>query len=289
MEAIASFQSDRFDFKRFKSYFSLYVTSNKRKILLGCSLFVIVPFLLTIFIYAMGGDSSYKTGYYSSSSNVDPFWHVEFSIFMFLDFIFMALAGSMMFGNLTGKKSRLNTIELPATQSEKFLTWWLLYLPIALVLMMVCFWISDILRVMWMWLFTPYGLKVHVYPLSDLISISWPGDSQDSSDIRELAWFTYSLFIASNAIFALGGIFFHRYSFLKTVAAGFVATIIYSLVFVAGINIFFSAQFYRLTNRFDINPDNMFLIVTCVIFAICIGIYWLCYARYKEEDIINRW
>ena len=286
MQVISTTNSECLNPRRFRSYFTLYMRSERRKLLLGASLFFIFPFLFILFLYYT------ENGMYrwSEYENFDPFWNIESGVFIIFIFLFMAVSGSWMFQVYTGKRKRLGCIELPASQWEKFLTWWIVCVPLCLVAIFISFWFVDVLRVLWIKAFTPYGDKAMLYPLKNLLSLvekpypigySWtlPGN---------LVGLVYSLLIATNAIFALGSVLFHKLSFLKTIGSIFVLIVVYSIIFMSGSSSFFSTGVAQLSSRYDMEPTGN-LIFAMIVAAVSLCIYGFCYARMKEEDIIDRW
>ena len=291
METTVINASNRFSLNRFASYASLYVTANRRKLLLGALQVFIFTFLFTIFILYMGGGTYRYENYRAEGGTpgIDPFWVEEAMVMMILVFIFMAFAGSWMFTSMIGRKDRLNTIEVPALQSEKFLTWWCLYLPVALLVILASFWLSDLLRVIWVKAFTPFGNDAHLIPLKYIVNFRDPSPYYSSAENYSATFILYSVLVSCNAIFALGGIFFHKLNFLKTVISGFVLMALISLLFTLGRNVFFGRDYLNMTERFDINmPENGY-VIGGIIFLIAACIHTFAYYRYRDEEIINRW
>ena len=291
MEATVINAGNRFSLKRFASYASLYVTANRRKLLLGALQVFIFTFLFTIFILYMG-NGIYRYENYreeGGTPGIDPFWTEEAMVMMILVFVFMAFAGSWMFSSMIGKRDRLDTIEVPALQSEKFLTWWCLYLPVALLVILASFWLSDLLRVIWVKAFTPFGDDAHLIPLEYIVNFREPDWYNSSAENHSATFIIYSVIVCCNAVFALGSIFFHKLNFLKTVITGFILMAVVSLVFSLGRNIFFAWNEVNLTERFDIDmPENGY-VIGGIIFLIAACIHTFAYYRYREEEIINRW
>ena len=297
MAETITLQRSRFDGERFRSYFSFYFYSNRRRLLLGASQILIFSFLLTLFFFYTGGERGYQImmnpdfGYYDSSERIDvnstdPFWGLESGLMIALSMLFMAFSGSWMFSAMSNKKNRLSVIEIPASQFEKFLTWWIIYLPMALLAMLACFWLTDLLRVIWIKIFSPYGNFAHLMPIKNILALDPINSAKDSLGISGVI---YGMVISINALFALGSILFHKLSFLKTVAACFILLVVFTILYVLGLNTFFDGSVAGLSGRLDWDETQANVILGCVGAAFSIAVYWLCYARLKEEDIINRW
>lgn len=278
-----------FCLRRVASYASLYVTANRRKVLLGALQVFIFSFLFILFILYTGDAYEYRS-FRSKSVEpcMDPFWNDESVIIIILGFVFMAFAGSWMFSSMIGRKDRLNTIEVPALQSEKFLVWWCLYLPMSLLVILASFWFADLLRVIWVKAFTPYGSEAHLIPLKYIVNFREVNTFYSSDENHSATFFMYSLLVCCNALFALGSIFFHKLNFLKTVISGFVLMAIFSLVFILGRSVFYGTE-YSLTERFDVYKPESGFVAGGIIFFISACIYVFAYFRYRDEEIINRW
>lgn len=289
MEASVMNAGNGFSLRRVATYASLYVTANKRKVLLGALQVFIFSFLFIIFFLYTGDPYDYR-GLRSRSvkPGIDPFWNDESVIMIILGFVFMAFAGSWMFSSMTGRKERLNTMEVPALQSEKFLLWWCLYLPISLLVILASFWFADLLRVVWVKAFTPYGSEAHLIPLKYIVNFRELNTFYSSEENHATTFFMYSLLVCCNALFALGSIFFHKLNFLKTVISGFVLMAIFSLMFVLGRSVFYGTD-YSLTERFNVDMPQSGYVGGGIIFLIAACIYVFAYFRYNDEEIINRW
>lgn len=303
MEANVLTMSNAFSFKRFVSYFNLYITANRRRLLLSAvQIFIFTFILILLFLYTQGINSyeeyqsqrldqplDMSTDYeyeFATLQVTDPFWTMEIPGMVFLSFIFMMFSGSWMFRSMIDKKDRLNTIEIPATQGEKILVWWCLSLPVALITLLVGFWLADLIRVLWVKVFTPYGNFAHPLPVVNILKLSLPAlDNADAPGLTgSWACVIYSLLAITNALFALGSILFHRMNFLKTMIAGFLLFGVFSVLFIIG-RISFFGNIDLITIKETINLS----IFGGSIFAIAFLIYLFTYFRLKEEDIINKW
>lgn len=292
MEAAIQHTSDTFSFKRFREYFTFYVMSNRRKLILGSALVVIITFLFILFLLYSGGMDSYRDHFRWNNfyRDYDPFWGYSQGASLMLTFLFMALAGAMMYGSVARKKERLNTIELPASQTEKFLTWWVIYVPMALAVILCSLWVVEVLRVVWMHLFTPFGGFAKIMPLKDLWSFSLPSMEILEPDMSGMvAFVAYCMLIFCSSLFALGSILFHKISFIKTVVAGFVLGVIYSFVYIIGKAAFLGEVYEAVEERYDIGFSNDSYLLFGIFLLLGIGVYLLSYVRYREDDIINRW
>lgn len=291
MEATVINADNRFSFKRFVCYASLYLSANRRKLLLGVLQVFIFSFLFNLFMLHLGGGMDMYETFRGSSDPmaIDPFWNWEGQSMLVMAFIFMAFSGSWMFRSMATRKDRLATLEIPALQSEKFLTWWCFYLPVMLLVILVSFWLSDILRVIWVKAFSPFGFRAHLIPLKYLVNFRVLNPYDTAAENHGITFIIYSLLVGCNSLFSLGSILFHKLNFLKTVIWGFVLMALSTLLYTFGRSVFFSDNYEYATVRFNMNlADNSF-VAGGIIFFVAACIYLLAYCRYRDEEIINRW
>lgn len=280
---------------RFAAYFRLYLYGSRRKLLLAVGQIFIITFIFMIFCYYMGGKDQYIGMSNVKLTSYDPMWGACHEVRMMFAIIFSAFAGSWMYSSVSSKNTRLTTFEIPSSQLEKFFTWWLIYFPIFVIVMLVCFYVADVLRVVWIMVSSDYGQYAHITPIKNLLTFTVPPYPYDSFNIPEpyqtafTALAVYGSLITINALFSLGSIFLHKLSFLKTVVFLFVFMIIVSILSTLGYNVFFGDDVYELTSRLSSRELSTLVISWSVVIVLNGYFYWLGYARYKETEIVNRW
>ncbi len=285
-----------FSTARFAAYFRLYLSGSRRKLLLAVGQIFIVTFIFMIFCYYTGSKSQYEfMASQKLASGPDPMWSVCNQIMLCFGVIFAAFAGSWMYSTVSSKKTRLTTFEIPASQFEKFLTWWLIYVPVFIAVILVCFFLADALRVLWIMVSSDYGQYAHLMPLKNLVTFTDPAITDSFASVTSsyrvelTSIMIYGIILVVNALFSLGSIYLNKLSFLKTMVILFICMVIQSILTSLGYNFFFSGSTYEITSRFS-EKDLSTVIFTCAtIVIICSYIYWLGYARYKETEIVNRW
>lgn len=282
-----------FSFGRFAAYFRLYVMANRRKLLLAMGQIFIITFIFYIFNLYFGGRDHYATiAEMGGIKDFDPMWSSCNSIMLMLAFVISALAGSWMYSSVSSKHTRLMTFEIPAAQSEKFLTWWIIYVPLFIVALFVCYYLADVMRVLWVMVGTDYGDQAHIMPIGDLLRFTYPDPINTVPQLENQGLLLVSLYgwlIMLNAVFSLGSIFFHKLGFLKTMAFLFVAMIVFGIISQLGFSVFFSGDNIDLTSRLDSDSPSKIWIVGTTLAVLSAYIYWLGYARYKDTEIVNRW
>ncbi len=272
-------------------YPKLFLAANARKLLMVLGItYIFTTFLLVLNLYA-------TQRYFYEDRNPsdtlifasrDVLWSSECEIMTFVAFAVLIIAGSMMFGALSDRRSRLNTIEVPASQGEKFLTWLMVYLPLTIVSLWVCFYLAQITRVCWTHLFTDFGSYAHVIPVHRVILLQ--GDlTLHVEDVYESVA-TYGAMIFVNSLFALGSVFFPKLSFLKTAISASILASVIGVTALLGHLTFFGPDGSTET-RFLFLEDYLVrdcMITGLLIFGACCC-YALCYYRYKQTEIIDRW
>ncbi|MDE6236118.1 MAG: hypothetical protein K2M56_10255 [Muribaculaceae bacterium] len=282
--SVYSEASPTFSPARCLAYARLYLNANRKLLLLTLSQIFMVSFIFFIFNFYVSGTSIYSYGDMSVTN--DFLWRSETSIMVFLFMVIMMISGSMMYGAVSAKRDRLYSLQIPASQFEKFLTWLIIYLPLTLVSCWVCFYAADVLRVIWIKLFTPFGDFARVIPLKHVLSFETGAINNPESTFSVVTIFSFGLLL--NSIFALGGIFFHRLSFLKTLICGFILFMICMLMFYLGITVFFDGHMES-ANEISTRQYSLSVLFASVMTAISAFCYWLSYKRLKEEEIITRW
>lgn len=288
--ASAASSSEKFSIRRLTAYFELYILSNSKKLLLSCIMMFAVTFVMQILIYYMSINDIYEaaTQMKADSMEYDPMWSANTKLMTFLLIGFSILAGSKMFSAISSRSERHSTLQLPASQLEKFLTWLTIYLPLFLITLFACFYIAEICRVLWIAAFTDYARNAHIMPLKFLLTLT-SYDPQStitySGDDTLLIAFTFCGAVVNNAVYALGSVLFPKLSLLKTFGIYTALIIIYGTMASLGIETFLANGG---SSRIDSGTDAI-IIVVGISAAICIYLYRIAYARYKESEIINRW
>lgn len=283
-----------FSMARFLAYFKLFISSNSRKLLLSCAMIFIATFALDVF-------AIYTSGYYLYGSimespafrlaGFDPMWTSMTDYLTFLFIVFATIAGSRMYNAVSSRRERLETMEIPASQLEKFLTWWIVYVPMFLIVTFLCFYLAEIVRVLWIKAFTDFSSMAHIMPLKNMLTLKcYAPDAMETytnNDIFTIAMCFYSAMIL-NSIFAAGSAFFPRLSYLKTVGMLFIIFVIITILSNIGFHVFFDGDFRPSTIA---DTDNISTTVYFGIFTLIASayFYWLSYRRYREMEVIDRW
>lgn len=267
-----------FDTDRFGRYFAYLAKVGSRKYfsymaaVFGVILVVEVLMVMSgAFDYGYNSDSWY-------SSAADPMWGTEFAFFALAFFVVIVLAGSMMFTDMGDKSMRISALMVPASQLEKFLARLIVVLPITIVLCFIGFEIVDLLRCV--------IAKIH-YPESDRIHpIGLAPDyfEYDSTQVY------FGMLLGLQSIYVLGSIIWPKMSWLKTFAALFVLSSIYSLVSFMGSMVLLTDNLHYSLDKFiwisQLGLSNLFLAGCC---ALAVVNYVITYKRLTEIELVQRW
>ena len=279
---------------RFAAYFRLYIASNGRKLLLTAATIFAVTFIFLIFNLYTTGLARYQMMVMNplqGDPTVDSMWSGDTDIMTLILIVTATITGWMLFSAVSSRHGRLQTIELPASQSEKFLTWMIIYLPLMLLACFISFWLADLCRVAWIKAFTDFGDQAHPMSLFNLLTLS---GKQNAGLMSSTSWFsvafTYGFVLCLHASYTLGGILFSRLSYLKTFGCLFLLMNVVSFVIYLGYKVMFDDT-ANLGMRFDFNDNDAtttWLVVAISVIVSCY-MYVLAYARYRELEIIDRW
>ncbi len=271
--------------KRFGAYFKYYTESNAKKLLMSSVIILVAAFAIELMMFYSQAVSAYQTTAIPSAS--DPLWSSRCELYRIVFMLVMIIAGSKTFSEIARRSDRLRTLELPASQFEKLSTWIVVYLPLTIMVSWICFWLADMLLVLWAHLFTPFGDKIQLLGFSQIMATS-SSKISTPSEVLELTGF-YSSAVIFNSIYALGSILFHRLAFLKTSIALFILGSILAVSVYIGVTIF---EPHGVPNEILDLPGNEYLSsvkAACTTVVVCGLIYWFCYARLRQEEIIERW
>lgn len=209
----------------------------------------------------------------------------ERAVFTALFFVFGTIAASLMFSNMKSKESRISTLMYPATQLEKYLSRWIIYVPGFIIVFFIFAFVADFARYL---IFLPFlgdrPIILHPVSLSDLREM-FP------SDTEELEILT-GVFLVLQSFFVLGSSIWPRNSFIKTSIALFVLGTLYTLVITWIFQLLFmDSEVNVRTGAFDgeFYKGKLLFIQWSFVTVVCVANYVISYFRFKENEIINRW
>lgn len=217
-----------------------------------------------------------------SICEADPAPNDEVGTGLVFIFLFGTISASMVFSGMSTPASRLSTIMTPASQLEKYLVRWVIFVPAFLIVYVLFFLLADVVRfAVVSAIFTPEHYSPETVGLSTIYY-----DLDDKTNFI-LAWIMM-LYMVMTSLFTLGAIIWQKKSYLKTAFAIVVIGMVYG---------FIGCQASRLAPSFD--PSAPFIyssdekglsyFICFVGMAIAAVNYVIAYFRFKENEIVDRW
>ncbi len=179
---------------------------------------------------------------------------------------------------------------MPTTGTEKLTAWLIVYIIGGFAAWFACIMCADILRVIVMHVFTPYGSQVHVISPWNLLTFNKFDTCSAAGQAAKWLVDIYGLALFLQALFALGSIYLPRYSFFKTSCVLVVLLCAAALLCVLGMKVFFGDD--AVTSAFDYSDEitKSRIIWSAVGWIVASGlIYWLGYARMKQTEVALKW
>ncbi len=267
--------TDTFSFPRFGKLLATDLTANVKKYSLWLGLIVgIISALVVIAIMSNTNAITNKEYFYYSVSFSDPVAAFMIFIFYFGLFITTAIAASLTMHNFAEKGSRINAMMLPATQLEKFLSRWLIFVPGFLAIYLLSFQVIDWVRVVAE--MAIFGSDANIKSIN-VITLLLP-------DI-EGPVVIWGLMIVQS-VFLLGSTIWPKNSMVKTVCAiGIIslALIIFNILCIQMLLDTGSSYSLNLTDAQEV------LLAWATVGFLTLANYIIAYYRYKEIELIQRW
>lgn len=282
-------QSSLFSTFRFGALLKKYLGENGRRILMLSGSLTIIFIIITFLRYFTSFESTYQVWAQRGMTGTDPMWGGNMEWMTFMLIVAASVAGSMMYSSMSTPAGRLATIEVPASQFEKFLVRFLIWVPLFYVIFFACFYISEFIRVAYIHLFNEGGEIAAVIPLNRFFQFRMQSEcySWNPSAAFEVTMI-YSIILLINGFFVLGGIIFNKQAYIKTLCTLFaLQTILGGIAAFSGY-LYFRGSYYMGNADESISYSGALLLAGCSL-AFYILLQWIAYARFKESEIINRW
>lgn len=202
----------------------------------------------------------------------------------FFIFTLTLICTSHIFSNMDTKQNRIRLLMLPATNLEKFLCRWSVYVAMAFLALVVTYIAADIVAaIIRASMDLPFELSVFNALEGSPFSTTavWT-----FSDLLRFLTVTSSL-LAAVSTYVLGGTLFRKVPFILTsivIGAAWLALTIASLIFIIIIaNV--SPTFTKLFNNIDENTVCLFIIILLVLWSTFA--HWLSYRLFCRSSIIG--
>lgn len=268
--------NDVFSFSRFGLLLKTDLSSNIKKysmwLLLIWGILIAMVSISIMNNYRTLSDPDYYNGFTYRTDPVANFMEVIFYLSLFLT---TAIAASMTMQNLSTKATRINSLMLPATSLEKFLSRWCIFVPAYLVLFLVSFQLIDWLRV---------GVEMMIFTADSRISplnvISMLSTTESGMLI------VVCPLVLIQSLYVLGSTIWPKNSLLKTTCALFIICMALTLFTMLS-----TGLLVEFTDKYTFNPSSHAVknFFKSIILSVTVISYIIAYFRYKEIEIIQRW
>ncbi len=264
-----------------------------QKTYLKIALGFLLALVLAIFIIMLSPNTVFVT---RSLSGANFLFAKSMSSTFFIIYIWtLYVISASMMQNMQTKEQRINYLMVPATRIEKYLSRLLLTTLVPLVALIVLVLAADILH-MFLSLFIGIpGVTDHwAFPLF-LRRLSFQGLESEWFDYPVIdRLLRYVMFFWGQSLFVLGGCFWTKSAFLKTLATMFLALIV--MIIVISSSAIHHMEF--LYNMDDIitdwlhahkwfSMDLALSLVTILFFWFTVLNYWLGYRLFSRTQIIR--
>lgn len=280
--------SNSFSMHRVALFASRYLASHGRTLLLTACAFLALSIVVELLMVLT--DINYDQLLdYKPSSGIDPTWGMTATMCLVLYVMLAAVGGSMFFSDYSTKENRLSELTLPVTAGERFFTYLMIFVVALGVVAIASVYVADMMRVAVIWIFYPEARGfTHLIPLHKLLELGGYHTTlaADIDDINDTAM-SYAAVMCVGAVFALGSICFHKHPLLKTAVAIYAIMQIIGLIAMLSAYIFFDGR-YTLKSSGETSTGAIVANCLSVLIAVAL-IYWLSFARMKENEVDDRW
>ena len=286
-----------FNPSRFKAFIVKYAVENRNRLLIIAGLTILLPLIFTIAVPYM--EKAYKVDMWRQYRDIDPMWIGELRGFVFIMLGIAAYVTSLFFQPLANKTTRINLLMSPASQFEKFLSFFCIFVVADLLLYIGATFLADWVRVL---VFSDtaakHGIHCATIPLEYLLSLGReiPGHPLDPEIYPSSSELTVRLGISAifllvfytQSIFALGSSVWPKNSFAKTICFTMIFGMATSLLFSWILTLCYPDGFT--TRSWWDDDEKTLLIMINIGLGIATVVVWLItYFRFKEWEIIKRW
>lgn len=276
---------------RFSAFLKKHFYDMRSQLAVCAVIILLLPILFCVGIPALRHCYSYPP--YPHLMVADPMWGNEILFFMFFSIVIAAVLGAGFYADLKKKTSRIATLTNPASQLEKFATYFCIYILMFAVLAIAAFFLADAIRV---WVYsgtqTP-GLKIGYLTPKMLFTMGAAIPKPDNIDpsLADLdmikSVMVFSMVILLQAVYALGCAVWPKNSFLKTTA------FLFAMNMVSGYLLFLGFQTF-LTNgavvpRFDMEANEFTCCIAVISIVLAIVLWVIGYMRFRESEVVERW
>lgn len=206
-----------------------------------------------------------------------------------ISFIIVVLSGSMIISDLKTKQQRIDELALPATNLEKFVARVIGSTLLAVVILVVAFFVADLLQMLINMLLHKGTFASITVAVKDTIMKLEELDTLDVKKERSMlvSISMVMMLFATNAYYILGGMLFRKSAWLKASLAFVLLTIIVFSLFVGYAYLVYKYTDYVVYIPGWLNNELGLVIFNTIQIVVC---YYFAYRIYCRLQAINtRW
>ena len=215
------------------------------------------------------------------------------SSFMFAGF--GLLFASTFMNPMNSKIKRITYLVSPSSNTEKYLSRWIIMTIVYIISFFVALWIADIIRVCICSARYP-ELEVKFIDLTKLIYPEYEGYNSEYLFSKPFFAISVNIYLLLQSFFILGSTFWEKSTFIKTFTAGVLIVISFILIcrwaiilsygnFEGFTNVLISLK--HLNNR-EFDGDKALLFMSSIISLFTLANWTLAFLRFRESEIIKR-
>lgn len=248
--------------------FSKYIRENSRALLIKTLGLLAILVVLALWIGYAHNTEEWDYGDFPQYDRSHPAELGFFSVIL----MFMAMAGaSEVMGVMDTKERRISTLMTPSSQLSKFVSAWIINVPVLVGVYVAFAYFADFIRYL---VYSSFGNS------DNLVE---PFTFEASNVPSEVIQVYFMAVIFFQSLFVLGGTVWSGKAFIKTAIALVALGMVYSALISLGFGLTETGAFYKTDN--EPSMSNLWILDI----AVSLGIYVLAYFRFKESEIINRW
>lgn len=290
--------SDIFSFQRFGNYVNLHLLSNKKRLLqLSLTMIGIMVFVDAILPFFTDPYSGHLAELYKEAG-IDAMWPKEVRTFCIFLVFFVFVAASEAFFTYNSKESRIRALTLPASNLEKFMTYFLVYVVGVYVVFVIGFFLTDYIRIALAPFYAGEDAVVKPLPLEYFFNFG----NKQGFDYFDVEAIKVERMAFTTSLLQLGAMFFlfssiwpknsRRKGLLTLLVIGTACVLTALLGFRVAQEMYgpyMVKRFKEFAEYLDISFNTYIIVSYCsaIVWTVCL--YVLSYFRFKEMESIERW
>lgn len=270
---------NRFSLRRTFMLTGTELTEKRRTLLIQCGMVLLVLIVLAL-IESVSNDYTYQ----HNSGPGDPLASDLLATYMVMLFIFGGLSASIMFSDLGNKEGRIRMLMRPGLSIEKFLSRWLIYVGLFLVVYLLSVVVADTVRyIVLKSRFPESPAIVPIYASLNPAVVKAIIPSFNGVVIKQVL-FCIGFYFGIQSFFVLGSVIWPRMSFPKTFGVFSALTFIYIMCTVGVVSMFDTGVRYTSRPFVERHADMILLILSFGAIAVNYVLTWL---RLGETEVIT--